>query len=213
MATNTAPLLSFSASGQVAKTQVYSHWRGVPYVRKYVVPANPQTAGQTETRSVFTWLSNIWKNSGSLQQAPWTLFTAGQPLYNRNSFMGKNIKVLRPGTTTTAFIGSPGAKGGLAPTSIAVTPGANQLTVAFTNPTAPTGWTLAAAVAMAVLNADPHTSTTYTTVAGEDDTTFNSVVLTGLAASLYTVSAWLQWTKPDGTTAYGVSINATATPT
>jgi len=39
----TGPLLSFGARGQIGKAMVTSTWKGVPYARQYVVPANPQT--------------------------------------------------------------------------------------------------------------------------------------------------------------------------
>lgn len=213
MATNTAPLLSFGASGQIAKTQVYSTWRGVPYTRRYTVPANPNTTNQQKTRSVFSYMSNMWKNAPALLQAPWTLFCTGQPFYNRNAFIGKNTKSLRAGTDMTDWIASPGAKGGVSPISITATPSAGALTIAFTNPTPPTGWTIAAAVAAATLNTDPHSTANYEVIAAEDDSTFDSVHLSGLSAAEYQVAAWLQWLKPDGTTAYSVSINTTATPT
>ncbi|MGA7966802.1 MAG: hypothetical protein WCB49_13130, partial [Gammaproteobacteria bacterium] len=197
MAKVNAPLLSFGGSGQVAKTQVYATWRGVKYVRRHVVPANPNTAGQQNTRSVFAFLSQMWKNAGTLVQEPWTAYALGQPLTNRNAFIGQNTKTLRPGTDMSAFIGSPGAKGGLAPLSIAITPGSGTLTVAFTNPAAPTGWAISSAVAMAMSDTDPHSSTDYATTAAEDAVTFNSVSLTGLTAGTYRVAAWLKWTKPN----------------
>lgn len=213
MATNTAPLLSFGASGQIAKTQVYAKWRGIPYTRRYVVPANPNTSAQQSTRSIFTFMSNVWKNASSLYQAPWTAYSTGQPFYNRNAFIGQNVKALRAGTTLANMIFSPGAKGGVAPLSISVTGAAGALTVAFTNPTPPTGWTIAAAVAVAIKAGDPHTATTFASFAAEDDTTFDSVHITGLSAGAYEVGAWLVWTKPDGTAAYSVSINGTGTAT
>lgn len=213
MATITAPLLSFGASGQVGKTQVYSTWRGRPYVRRHVVPANPNSTGQQSTRSVFSFLNSIWKQYPAEAQAPWTLFASGQPLTNRNAFIGQNVKALRPGSTLAAFIGSPGAKGGLAPTGITVTPGTGQLTVAVTAPTLPTGWTIAKAVAIAIRDGDPHSSTFFTTTEGEDASSPYSIVLSSLSTNLYRVSAWLVWTKPDGSTAYGLSLNGSGTPT
>lgn len=45
------PLLSFSARGKIAKTLVYSAWKGLNTVRQYVIPANPQTTGQVDQRN------------------------------------------------------------------------------------------------------------------------------------------------------------------
>jgi hypothetical protein len=213
MAKTKSALLGFGASGQIGKSQVYATWRGVPYARRHVIPANPQSTEQTKTRSVFAFLSSVWKVLPTLGQAPWTLFAQGQPLTNRNAFIGKNTKLLRAGTTLADMIMSPGAKGGLSALSLTVTPGANQLTVAFANPAAPTGWTLTAAVACAILEQDPHVDSSFVATVAEDTATHDSVILTGLQAAEYRVFGWLQWTKPDGSTAYGVSINTTGTPT
>jgi len=45
-----APLLSFGASGAIAKALVYFGWKGLNVVREYVVPANPKTDPQTTQR-------------------------------------------------------------------------------------------------------------------------------------------------------------------
>lgn len=214
MAKPTGPLLSLDASGTIADTLTFSRWRGIGYVRQRVIPSNPQSVAQTQTRSVFTWASNMWRTAPSLARAPWTRFAAGQALTDRNAFIGRQTAFMRGDTALDNFVGSPGAKGGISATSIALTPGSNQITVDFTNPTPPTGWTLVSAIAVALNDQDPQTELDDTWVAGEDDTTQNQVVLSGLTASeLYWVSAWLEWQKPDGSTAYGPSINDSATPT
>lgn len=214
MAKPTAPLLSFGASGTVAKTAVFSKWKGRPYVRQHVIPGNPRSTEQTTTRTTFANAGAIWKASPSLFQAPWDLFAKGQVLTGRNAFMGRFVADLRGLANMDLMPFSPGAKGGLAPLTITLTPGANQIQVQTTNPTAPTGWTLAAMVAACIADDDPETTTLFTMTAGSDAVTFNDVTLTGLTtAQLYVCGAWLQWTKPDGSTAYGASINDTATPT
>lgn len=54
MAKLKAPLLSFGASGQIAKSIVYFPWKGLNLAREYVIPSNPKTAGQTTQRSYMT---------------------------------------------------------------------------------------------------------------------------------------------------------------
>lgn len=214
MAKTTAPLLSFGASGALANTMVFATWRGIPYVRRYVIPENPQTVGQTLTRDIFRTLSDMWKVSGSLAIAPWQTFTVSKPLTDRNSFMGKNIATLRGEADMQLFVGSPGARGGLAADSIVVTPGSGELSIAFTNPSPPTGWTLESAVAIAFPDQAPEATLIGPVTEGEDaETPFDTVVLTGLDTVLHVVAAWLRWTKPDGATAYGASIIDTGTPT
>lgn len=214
MAKPTGPLLSFGARGTIAKTATYSSWKGRGYVRQRVIPANPNSTGQQSTRNAFSVSSEIWKSAPTLFQAPWDRFAVGQVLTGRNRFMGDYVSTLRGLANMDTMPFSPGAKGGLAPVSIALTPGVGQITVDFTNPAAPTGWTLASAIAAAIADDDPEATVLTTVTAGEDAATQAQVILTGLtAAQLYVVGGWLRWTKPDGSVAYGASINDTATPT
>lgn len=59
-ATLTAPLFSFGAAGQLAKSLVFFSWKGLKVVRSYVVPANPKTANQTTQRSHMTAAVAEW---------------------------------------------------------------------------------------------------------------------------------------------------------
>ncbi len=43
---------SDGASGQFAKAMVFAGWKGVQYVRKYVIPANPMSVGQGDQRII-----------------------------------------------------------------------------------------------------------------------------------------------------------------
>lgn len=52
MAKVTGPLQSFSASGKIANSIVFAAWKGVNYVRQYVVPANPQSSDQGDQRII-----------------------------------------------------------------------------------------------------------------------------------------------------------------
>lgn len=63
MAKLTAPLMSFGASGKLAKTLVYGTWKGIPTVRQYVVPANPKSPGQTVQRGLLAHLTAVWRGS------------------------------------------------------------------------------------------------------------------------------------------------------
>lgn len=214
MAKTSGPLLSLGARGTIAGTMTFASWRGVGYARQRVIPANPNSTGQQSTRNAFSYASALWKTAPALFLAPWDLFAQGQPLTGRNAYISSFVSNVRGETDLQAMVFSPGAKGGLPPDSIAITAGSNQLQVDFTNPDAPTGWTLVSAIAAAVLDSDYATDPVPTIVADEDATTQAQVTLTGLtASSLYAVGAWLEWTKADGTTAYGSSVLSTATPT
>ena len=215
MAKTTAPLLSFGALGTIGKTAVFSKWKGRPYVRQYVIPGNPQTAGQTLTRNTFAFANSVWKIGGSLLRAPWDRFAVGQVLTGRNAFMGRAVSVLRSETDLLLMVFSPGAKGGLAPVSQSIVAASQQLTSTVIVPAAPTGWTLTSAIGVAIRDQDPQSGVLFTTVEVEDVTAAPyDLVFTGLTASvLYVVSVWLKWTKPDGSIAYGASINDSDTPT
>jgi hypothetical protein len=61
MAKVNGALLSLGARGQLGGAMVFSNWKGIGTARQYVVPANPQTAGQVEQRSRLTLTVAFWK--------------------------------------------------------------------------------------------------------------------------------------------------------
>lgn len=220
MAKTTAPLLSFGASGQIAKSLVASKWKGRPYMRRHVVPANPNTTAQQSTRNMWSWLNLVWRQAPALMTDPWTLFATGQVMTNRNAFMGQNVKAMRnaggaPAADLSSFIFSAGAKSGPPPASMSTTEGVNQLTIEVTAPSVlPTGWTIASAVAACIRDQDPTSGQLYEVTAAEDVSSPYSCVLAGLtAAEVYRVGAWLKWTRPDGSFAYSTAMQDVGTPT
>lgn len=54
MAKLKGPLFSLGASQKLGDALVYFPWKGLNVVREYVVPANPQTSGQTTQRGYLT---------------------------------------------------------------------------------------------------------------------------------------------------------------
>lgn len=207
MAKTTAPLLSFGADGQLAKTMVYSTWRGIPYVRRHVIPANPRTTAQTLTRSTFALLREMWKINPPGGQAPWDAFAYGRPFTGFNKYIGENLRVLRGEADFANFIGSPGARGGLPPVSVSpVAGGTGEIDVTAVAPTPPDGWTLVGLQAVAFLDQDPSAFFQGNIQFQEIANPATGVTFTGLTPTTdYAVSAWLEWTKPNGQTAYSVS--------
>jgi len=57
MAKVSGPLMSLSASGKFGGALVASIWKGRPYMRQLVTPANPKTTGQKTVRSVLGTLA------------------------------------------------------------------------------------------------------------------------------------------------------------
>jgi hypothetical protein len=213
MAKTTAPLMGFGAQGQLGKSIVHASWKGRTYTRRYVVPANPQTSAQMAVRNVFRFLSNTWKVIDPGLQAPSNAGAKGQPVTPRNVFTKLNLAGLRGQTNMTNMRFSGGANGGLAANAIVATAGSSQLSIAFTVSTIPSGWTVTAYQVAVIIHAadpatdfdvDPHYATSAST----------PIVVTGLATGdLYDVRGWIEWTKPDGTIAYGADVHTTGTPT
>lgn len=64
MAKVKAPLMSFDARGQIAKSLVYLGWKGLKTVRQYVIPANPKTQAQQDQRGDFGDAVGFWHTDG-----------------------------------------------------------------------------------------------------------------------------------------------------
>jgi len=216
MAKLTGPLLSIGARGAIGKTLVAAEWRGVKYMRQYVIPANPNTTAQQVVRDIFRTLNSAWLISPALTQAPFAANAVGKKYTDRNKYVSENLPAVRGETDMQNFIGSPGALGGPPLEGVAAVAGglSGEIDVTVTNPTVPTGWTLASVTAMAFPDQDPEVAFGGPIIAGEDLTDPYAITLAGLpAATLCVVSAWPVWTRPDGKTAYGPSLVTTATST
>lgn len=215
MAKTVAPLLSFGGSGTIAKTLVYGSWRGVPYVRRHVIPANPQSTAQTLTRNIFKGLEDRWKQAGPLMRAPWDRYATGQKFVGRNAYVGQNIAATRGDADLANYIGSPGAKGGLpASTLVLTTVAVGGIEAVVTVPATPTGWTLQGVVCTAMKDQAPEATVTDIIQEGEDLVAAPyEVDFTGLDAVDYIVCAWIRWLKADGSVAYGPSISDSITVT
>ena len=96
MAKVKGPLFSLSASGQIAKTLVYMTWKGIDDVRKYVIPANPRTAGQQTQRGYFSAAVAAWHTDGysALDVAAWNLYALAQKVAASGFNMFTRLRVL-----------------------------------------------------------------------------------------------------------------------
>lgn len=213
----TAPLLSFGGAGQIGKSMVFSKWKGVPYVRQYVIPANPKTVKQTANRNVFTLLNQAYLYAPAAIKQAFDAYATGKPLTGRNKFFQDNMKLLGVDPKPAGIDGlimSPGNGGGLPPTNMVAVGGALEIDVTVNLPDVPAGWTLAGSVAAAVEQQSPtddFTGKWFVVTAAVDP---GEVTIPGLdAATEYVVGIFLKWTKPDGSTAYSVSLSDTATTT
>lgn len=215
MAKVTAPLLSFGGGGTVAKSVTFAKWRGISYARQYAKPGNPNTESQQQTRSIFRTLSQMFLYSPAALIAAWDTQALGRPYTGRNHFQGVNTRALRSMPAKTSmedFVASPGARGGLPPVSMGLTPGAGEIAVALALPDVPSDWTLVASHAVAFPDQAPAADfvgpMSYETETGTPET----LTFTDLEDNTdYVVSAWLEWTKANGDTAYSISLTDTAT--
>ena len=91
MAKVTGPLFSLSASGQIAKTLVFMKWKGIDDVRKYVIPANPNTAAQQAQRAYITAALTMWHVTDwiAADLTAWNLLatTLGKVMSGFNAFV------------------------------------------------------------------------------------------------------------------------------
>lgn len=215
MAKLTGPLLSFGASGQIGKAMVVGSWRGIDYARQYVKPANPQTTAQQANRTRFALLREMWKLSPSEVRAPWTAFATGRKFLNFNAFVGENNRLLVGQTDLQQAIMSPGARGGLPAVSVTASTGAatGAVDVDFVLPDQiPDGWSISQIAAAAVVDQDPTGIFSGPFVADTAASPATSLTLTGFASAANCVAyGWVEYTKPDGLTAYSVSLSDTAT--
>jgi hypothetical protein len=93
MARTAGPLMSLEASGSLANTIVFSKWKGRPYVRQLVVPANPNSALQLSTRSMMRFLSQQWTpNVGTTPKASWAPIAKSMSISEFNAFVRTNLQ-------------------------------------------------------------------------------------------------------------------------
>lgn len=214
MATTRAPLLSWSASGAIAKTQVYAEWKGRPYVRRYVVPANPDTAEQQLTRNTFRFLNKLYQYLPAGALAAWELYGENSRFTARNGWLKQNNGPLREETTLADIILSPSAGSGLIATNLVLTPGNDQIQAVLTAPSLPVGWSIVQAHFLAVANVNPQTSAVYNAKSATDAAAPYDQTLTGLLnAQSYVVGGWFEYLKPNGDTAFGQSLQGIAVTT
>lgn len=116
MAKVSGPLFSLQAGGQLAKTLVYSRWKGISDVRSYVIPANPRSAGQTTQRGYFGDAVDEWHTLGLTADdvEAWNrgANNAPRPQSGFNYFVGTLIDLLVGGLSLAAT--AMGFNGGIA---------------------------------------------------------------------------------------------------
>jgi len=71
MARVTSPLHSASASGQIGKDIVFSHWKQTDYVREYVPHNTSNTTAQQTIKGYFTSAVQAWEAELTATHTAW----------------------------------------------------------------------------------------------------------------------------------------------
>jgi hypothetical protein len=92
MARVEGPLFSLEASGTVADTITYSHWKGRNYARTRVIPKNPRSAKQVGVRTLFAFCAAAWKSIATITQATWDDLAKSLEITPFDAYMRANLK-------------------------------------------------------------------------------------------------------------------------
>lgn len=154
----TGPLLSLDASGTLAKTITYSHWRGIKYARQRVIPSNPNTTPQQDIRTVFANLARLWKYGDPTLWDSFQAAATGHPYTDRNLWVRLNAGVLYAGGLFLQATFAAQTHGAPGPNIIGSSPVAGELHLAVTDPTLPSGWAVDTRLWYAIREQDPRTT-------------------------------------------------------
>ncbi len=94
MAKVVGPLFSVDARGKVADSLVFSGWRGIKTVRRWLKPHNPDTLKQRKTRQQFSNAVSTWGKLTVSDQNAWRKSASGKPLSGFNQMVGLIKKAL-----------------------------------------------------------------------------------------------------------------------
>lgn len=83
-------MMSMAASGKLGNALVFATWKGRPYVRTLVRPANPKSGGQVGVRSMFKFLSQKWAALSGVHKASWEAYADQLVVSPFNAFMSRN---------------------------------------------------------------------------------------------------------------------------
>jgi len=104
------PLFSVTASGTLGDAIVFSNWKGLPYVRSRVIPANPQYSGQVSIRNVLKAGVSAYQDDASqdaTSRNSWDYYASGTGMSGFNRYI--KLFILNNKAKASAWINpSPG---------------------------------------------------------------------------------------------------------
>lgn len=211
------PAMSFDATGKLAKSIVFSDWKGIGYVRKYTIPANPKSTAQVSHRGLFAYVHDIYKWLPTYVQLPWVTYSKGKPLTPMNVWQSKNMKGIGTAGNNDNLLFSTPVNGGPALTGVTYTAGATKITVAADDPVLPTGWAVNSFFGVCTPEVTSFAETEPVLVFGTNMAVLGSpytVDITGLTTgTAYVVGAGFTYTRADGSIAANGAASGKVTPT
>ncbi|HOP31554.1 MAG TPA: DUF6266 family protein [Spirochaetota bacterium] len=76
---------------------VYSEWKGIKYIRRYVKADDANTETQVEIRSTFSKTVALWRLIPDSLKTGWDIQTKNKPLTGYNLFFKRNFDAVREG--------------------------------------------------------------------------------------------------------------------
>jgi len=208
------PLFSLGASGTIAKTLVYSTWKGIPYVRTHVIPYNPQEVKQLEVRGIFSTLSEMYKRMPQLARDPWQAAVKGEPLTDRNLHVKENLKVLIDETTLDLLVMSVARGQAVPPASATFVAGPGTITITGTADTLPVGYTLTTMTAAICKDGEPGEVFVTAIIAMDAASPTFEAVFEDLEEVAYQGAIWCVYERTkDVKVFYSTAVRGQATPT
>ena len=101
------PILK-SISGRIGSV-VFFHYNDRQYMRRYVVPRNPNTTEQTKRRKTFADAVNTWQTLAEYKKTQWNLRALALSMSGYNLYISKQIRNELPEAPAkeTDFVASP----------------------------------------------------------------------------------------------------------
>lgn len=76
---------------------VFSVWKGIAYVRSWVIPSNPQSDDQTAQRNALKHTLTCWQSIKSWAKRVWDPYGTAYQMSGYNSYIRRNIKAVKAG--------------------------------------------------------------------------------------------------------------------
>jgi len=97
MAIVTGPLFSIDASGQFARSMIYSKWKGINTCKIYSQPGGDSTARQDFVKEIFSLATTKYHRLSGYDKEAWNARAAGTPMSGYNLFMKQVMANLTAG--------------------------------------------------------------------------------------------------------------------